>query len=60
MSIAATPPEPRNDMQADSGNVPAWHKDVLEERLRHQDNGDEATSSWTEAKERIRARIKAG
>lgn len=60
MSIAATPPEPQKDMQANCGSVPAWHKDVLAEHLRHLDNGNEPTSSWTEAKERIRAHIKAG
>ena len=60
MSIAATPPGPRKDIQVDRGSVPAWHKDVLAERLRHLDNGNEPTSSWTEAKERIRAQIKAG
>jgi putative addiction module component (TIGR02574 family) len=45
---------------ADSGVVPAWHKDVLAERLRRLDTGSEPTSPWAEAKERIRARIKAG
>lgn len=47
-------------VQADSSVVPAWHKDVLEERLRRLDTGNEPTSGWTEAKERIRSRIKAG
>ena len=60
MSIAATPPEPRKDMQADCYSVPAWHKDVLAERLSHLDNGNEPTASWTEAKERFRAHIKTG
>jgi hypothetical protein len=60
MSIEATPPEPRKDVQADSGDVPAWHKDVLAERLQRLDNGKEPTALWTEAKERIRARIRAG
>ena len=46
--------------QADSGVVPAWHKDVLAERLRRLDAGNEPTSTWAEAKERIRSQIKAG
>lgn len=45
---------------ADSGIIPAWHKDVLAERLRRLDSGSEPTSAWAEAKERIRAQIKAG
>ena len=45
--------------QADSNVVPAWHKDVLAERLRCFDSGSEPVSPWAEAKERIRARIKA-
>ncbi|MCE7902233.1 MAG: addiction module antitoxin RelB [Gammaproteobacteria bacterium PRO9] len=44
--------------QADSGIVPAWHEDVLAERLRRLDAGNEPTSSWAEAKERIRSRTK--
>ena len=40
--------------------VPAWHKDVLAERLRRLDTGNEPTSTWAEAKERIRSQIKAG
>ena len=47
-------------VQADSSVVPAWHKDVLAERLRRLDTGKEPTSPWTEAKERIRSQIKAG
>ena len=46
-------------VQADSSVVPSWHKDVLAERLRRLDTGNEPTSPWTEAKERIRAQIKA-
>jgi putative addiction module component (TIGR02574 family) len=46
--------------QADSGVVPAWHQDVLAERLRRLDNGSEQISPWAEAKERIRAQVKAG
>lgn len=47
-------------VQADSSVVPAWHKDILAERLRRLDSGSEPTSDWAEAKERIRSRIKAG
>ncbi|MFO0729418.1 MAG: addiction module protein [Nitrospiraceae bacterium] len=47
-------------VQADSSVVPAWHKDVLAERLRRLDTGNEPTSLWAEAKERIRSQIKAG
>lgn len=47
-------------VQAESGVAPAWHKEVLAERLRRLDTGNEPTSPWAEAKERIRARIKAG
>jgi len=46
-------------VQADSSAVPAWHKDVLAERLRRLDTGNEPTSSSAEAKEGIRSRIKA-
>ena len=45
--------------EADSSVMPAWHKDVLAERLRRLDSGSEPVSPWAEAKERIRARIKA-
>jgi putative addiction module component (TIGR02574 family) len=38
---------------------PAWHGDVLDERLRRLDSGLETTSSWPEAKERIRNTIKS-
>lgn len=47
-------------VQADSSVVPVWHKDVLAERLRRLDTGNEPTSPWAEAKERIRSQIKAG
>jgi len=40
----------------DSGEpaVPAWHKEVLAERLSRLDNGDEPLSTWQDAKKRIR------
>jgi putative addiction module component (TIGR02574 family) len=47
-------------VHADSSVVLAWHKDVLAERLRRLDTGNEPTSPWAEAKERIRSQIKAG
>ena len=40
--------------------IPDWHKEVLAERLRRLDSGSEPVSPWAEAKERIRAAIKAG
>lgn len=46
--------------QAESGVIPAWHKDVLAERLRRLDAGNEPTALWAEAKERIRSRIRSG
>ncbi len=38
---------------------PAWHGEVLEERLRRLASGEETIAPWKEAKERIRAQIKA-
>ena len=38
---------------------PAWHKDVLEERAKLVKSGKAKFSSWTEAKERIRRRVRA-
>lgn len=37
---------------------PAWHADVLAERLRRLEDGEEAVSDWDAAKESIRARAK--
>ncbi len=45
---------------ADNGVIPAWHRDILAERLRRLDSGSEPLSPWAEAKERIRAQIKEG
>lgn len=39
---------------------PAWHGEVLDERLRRLASGKESVSDWPEARERIRARAKAG
>ncbi len=36
-------------------SIPAWHGDVLAERLRRLDSGEEPTSPWSEAKLRMRA-----
>jgi putative addiction module component (TIGR02574 family) len=38
---------------------PGWHGEVLAERTRRIDSGEETVSSWKEAKARIRAQIKA-
>jgi hypothetical protein len=39
-----------------SGNpdVPSWHGEVLAERIRRLDSGEEQVSPWSEAKRRIR------
>ena len=44
------------------GNVssPAWHGEVLEERLRRLASGEETTAPWREAKARIRDQAKDG
>jgi len=39
--------------------LPAWHGDVLEQRLRRLASGEESVAPWNEAKERIRAQIKS-
>jgi putative addiction module component (TIGR02574 family) len=39
---------------------PSWHGEVLAERMRRLDSGEDGVSSWKEAKERIRAQVKAG
>jgi hypothetical protein len=35
-------------------DVPSWHGEVLAERIRRLDNGEEPVSSWADAKQRIR------
>ena len=45
---------PINDIQ-----LPAWHDEVLTERMRQLDAGNERVSSWSEAKERIRNQVKS-
>ena len=35
---------------------PAWHKDVLEERRRRVQSGEETFSDWEDAKNEIRKR----
>ena len=35
-------------------NIPTWHRDVLAERVRLLDNGEESVSNWADAKKRIR------
>lgn len=44
----------------DDASSPAWHGDVLAERLRRLDAGEETVTPWSEAKQRIRAQIKTG
>lgn len=39
---------------------PAWHDEVLTERMRRLASGEETATPWNEAKERIRAQSKAG
>ena len=34
-------------------DVPSWHGEVLAERIRRLDNGEEPVSSWADAKQRI-------
>jgi putative addiction module component (TIGR02574 family) len=43
------------------GNMefPAWHGEVLEQRLRRLATGEETVAPWNEAKERIRAQVKS-
>ena len=47
--------------QQSSGNMelPSWHGEVLEQRLRRIASGEESVAPWNKAKERIRAQIKA-
>jgi hypothetical protein len=39
-----------------SGNadIPSWHGEVLAERIRRLDSGEESVSSWADAKRRVR------
>ncbi|MHB1360119.1 MAG: addiction module protein [Rhodocyclaceae bacterium] len=37
---------------------PAWHGEVLEDRLRRLASGEETVAPWQEAKQRIRAQLK--
>ncbi|MDT3734706.1 MAG: addiction module protein [Denitratisoma sp.] len=39
---------------------PAWHGEVLGERMQRLDSGADAVSDWKEAKDRIRNQAKAG
>ncbi|MBI4988880.1 MAG: addiction module protein [Rhodocyclales bacterium] len=39
---------------------PAWHGEVLAERLRSLDSGADTVSDWKEARERVRNQAKAG
>jgi putative addiction module component (TIGR02574 family) len=43
-----------SDESAGVLDVPLWHRDVLAERLKKIDTGEEEISTWEEAKKRIR------
>ncbi|HQQ68823.1 MAG TPA: addiction module protein [Alicycliphilus sp.] len=45
--------------QAANAAVPAWHQQVLAERLQRLDSGGETIAPWVQAKERIRAQVRA-
>ena len=45
--------------QAWQAAVPAWHREVLAQRLQRLDSGTEPVTPWTQAKERIRAQVRA-
>jgi putative addiction module component (TIGR02574 family) len=44
---------------AGNQELPAWHGEVLDERLRRLAAGEETVAPWSDAKERIRAHIKS-
>ena len=44
--------------QAESAIVPAWHQNVLAQRLQRLDGGTETVTPWAQAKERIRAQTR--
>ncbi len=44
---------------SDSVTSPAWHQAELDKRLHRLASGEEAVTPWPEAKERLRAQIKA-
>lgn len=46
--------------EAERAPIPAWHETVLAKRLARLDSGVEPVSPWSEAKARIRERVKAG
>ncbi|MDF3823402.1 addiction module protein [Leptospira sp. 96542] len=37
---------------------PAWHADVLAERLNGVSRGEDLVSDWNEARERVRAQVR--
>lgn len=39
---------------------PAWHGEVLGERQAHLESGASTVSDWSEAKDRIRNRVRRG
>lgn len=40
-----------------SSAIPDWHQEVLEDRIARLDSGEEAVSSWDDAKKRIRDQV---
>ena len=51
---------PLSAAQAESAVVPAWHNEVLTQRIAGIDSGSETVSPWSQAKERIRAQVRGG
>lgn len=45
--------------ESDKPDSPAWHTEVLEDRLRRLASGEESVASWNDAKVRIRAQAKS-
>jgi len=50
-----------NSLREEEGKFesPAWHKDVLVNRKKRHAEGKTGFSPWSEAKERIRRRVRA-
>ena len=45
---------------AATAELPAWHGQVLDDRMRRLASGEEPVAPWKEAKDRIRAQAKTG
>ena len=46
-------------VRAEDAAIPAWHQQVLAQRLQSLDSGGDTTTPWAQAKERIRAQTRA-